>query len=138
MNASDLPRTTAAAAATLRVRALTAGDEAAWADYVGRHPQATFFHRIGWRHLLSDEMRHRTHYLIAERGGVLAGVLPLAEVRSRLFGHALSSLPFAVYGGALGDDGGVVRTLDEAALSLARRLDVQHLELRNRAAAHPD
>jgi len=41
----------------------------------------------------------RTHYLVAERGSEIVGVLPLAEVKSRLFGHALTSLPFCVYGG---------------------------------------
>ena len=42
------------------------------------------------------------HYLLAERGGAIVGVLPLAEVKSRLFGHALVSLPFGVYGGRRG------------------------------------
>ena len=66
---------------------------------------ATFFHRIGWR----DDPRggvpapHRT-YLLAERGGAIVGVLPLAEVSSRLFGHSLVSLPFCVYGGPAADD----------------------------------
>jgi hypothetical protein len=47
--------------------------------------------------------RHRTHYLLAERGGEIVGVLPLAQVKSRLFGHSLVSLPFCAYGGVLAD-----------------------------------
>ena len=66
-------------------------------------PEATFFHRIGWRddHRATCSATAR-HYLLAERGGAIVGVLPLAEVKSLLFGHALVSLPFCVYGGAGG------------------------------------
>jgi FemAB-related protein (PEP-CTERM system-associated) len=141
MKPDDLPPHMAhpvAAAPEVVVRPFAAGEESAWDDYVLRHAGATFFHRIGWRRLLSGVMRHRTHYLVAERDGGWAGVLPLAEVRSRLFGHALVSLPFAVYGGALGDDAGVVAALDAHALQLARELGVQHLELRHREIVHPD
>ena len=140
MNAGDLPPVLArpAAGVPVTVRPMLGSDETAWEQYVAAHPDATFFHRPGWRRLLHDEMRHRTHYLVAERQGRLVGVLPLAEVRSRLFGHALTSIPFAVYGGALGDDGAVVAVLDRHAVDLARDLGVQHLELRNRTPAHPD
>ena len=34
-----------------------------------------------------------------ESAGAIVGVLPLAEVRSQLFGHSLVSTPFCVYGG---------------------------------------
>ena len=75
----------------------------------GRHfvqtcPEATFFHRIEWRDIIERVFGHRTHYLIAEQGGQITGVLPLAEVKSLLFGHSLVSLPFAVYGGAAVND----------------------------------
>jgi FemAB-related protein (PEP-CTERM system-associated) len=140
MRPSDLPHLVTAPSSTDRivVRPFAEGDEAAWDAYVLQHANATFFHRIGWRTLLTDVMRHRTHYLVAERGGRWAGVLPLAEVRSRLFGHALASLPFAVYGGALGDGADVLAALDAEALRLARHLGVQHLELRQRHAVHAD
>src|SRR5690606_15368742 len=81
------------------VRSCTPADEEHWERFVERCPDASFFHRIGWRTVLEEVFRHRTHYLLAEREAELIGVLPLAEVRSRLFGHALTSLPFGVYGG---------------------------------------
>ncbi len=83
----------------LRVRSLAAGDEARWDAFVDACAPATFFHRAGWRDILENVFRHRCHYLIAERGDAICGVLPMAEIRSRLFGHALVSLPFCVYGG---------------------------------------
>ena len=89
-----------AAGAPLTVRPYREADCAAWSEFVERCPEATFFHQIQWREIIEDVFCHRTHYLVAERGGQLSGVLPLAQVKSLLFGHSLISLPFAVYGGA--------------------------------------
>jgi FemAB-related protein (PEP-CTERM system-associated) len=125
-------------AASLRVRPFSPADSHAWEAFVLRCPEATFFHRIGWREIIEQEFRHRTHYLLAERSGELAGVLPLAEVRSRLFGHALVSLPFAVYGGPAAVDAEARTALIDAAVGLADKLGVEHLELRDRTRLQPD
>ncbi len=121
----------------LTVRPFVAGDRAAWTSFVHRSPDATFFHRIGWRDIIENVFGHRTHYLLAERGGEIVGVLPLAQVKSVLFGHSLVSLPFAVYGGAAANDAGAREPLHTAAVDLARRLGVDHLELRNRVSHEP-
>ena len=114
------------------VRAFTPSDAQSWEAYVEACAEASFFHRIGWSQIIEDVFRHRPHYRIAERGGQIVGILPLAEVKSRLFGHALVSLPFCVYGGPAADDADAARVLIEAASDLARSLGVEHLELRNR------
>jgi len=120
------------ATATLKVRPFTEADRAAWAAFVEACPDATFFHRIEWRDIIEQTFKHRTHYLLAERGGEIAGVLPLAQVKSLLFGHSLVSLPFAVFGGAAVSDQSARAPLHAAAVELARQLRVDHLELRNR------
>ncbi len=79
---------------------------------------------------------HRTHYLFAERNGRIAGVLPLGHIRSRLFGNALISTPFCVYGGIATEDSEVFSALESAACALAERLKVDYLEMRNREARH--
>ena len=78
-----------AAAMPLRVRGFGQADRARWEAFVHRCPDATFFHRIGWRDIIEQCFGHTTHYLLAERGAQIVGVLPLAEVKSLLFGHAL-------------------------------------------------
>jgi FemAB-related protein (PEP-CTERM system-associated) len=120
------------------VRSFVVADAQRWEDFVHRCPDATFFHRVGWHEIIEEIFRHRCHYRIAERGGRVVGILPLAEVKSRLFGHALVSLPFCVYGGPAADDVAVERRLIEAASELARSLGVEHLELRNRSPKHPE
>ncbi|HTQ00913.1 MAG TPA: FemAB family XrtA/PEP-CTERM system-associated protein [Casimicrobiaceae bacterium] len=114
------------------IRAYADADAGRWDAFVDRNLDATFFHRIGWREILEDVFGHRTHYLIAERSGDIAGILPLAEVKSPFFGHSLASLPFCVYGGPVALDASTERALVAAGENLARSLGVGHLELRNR------
>jgi FemAB-related protein (PEP-CTERM system-associated) len=120
------------------VRRASGADDAHWESFVADCAEATFFHRIGWRHIIETVFRHRTHYLIAERGTTIVGVLPLAEVRSRLFGHSLSSLPFAAYGGAASVEPAATSALHAATCELADTLGVDHLELRNRQVREAD
>ena len=54
---------TPARAPALTVRAFRREDDGAWDAFVARCPNATFFHRIGWREILEEVFRHRTHYL---------------------------------------------------------------------------
>src|SRR5580698_5785314 len=104
-----------AGASACSVRSLTAGDCERWNAYVQSHPEATFFHLCEWERVLRQAFSHRVHYLYAESGGQLVGVLPLAEVKSLLFGHALISTPFCVYGGILASDAAAHRELERAA-----------------------
>ena len=123
------------------IRRLDPHDAAAatrWDAFVAACPQATFFHRSGWQGVLRKAFRHDTHFLYAESGGEVTGVLPLAHVRTLLFGQALVSLPFAVYGGVACSDEGAAQALEEEAQRLARQLRVEHLELRHRQRRHAD
>jgi len=130
----DRPDLVAAAYAPLVIKELARGEEARWEAFIMRCPEATFFHRVGWREIVEGVFHHRCHYLYAERAGEIVGVLPLAEVKSVLFGHAVRSLPFCVYGGAAVTDQAATPLLHAAARLVARRLGASHLELRNRVA----
>ncbi len=111
---------------------------AAWDAYVLAAPGATFFHRAGWQRVLRQAFRHQTYFLAAERDGRIVGVLPLAHVKSFLFGSALTGLPFAVYGGVVADDEAAASALEREAQRLAQQLGVQHLEMRNVEPRHAD
>ena len=126
-----------AQAGALAVRPYQDSDRQAWDAFVFACPQATFFHRIGWREIFETVFKHRSHYLIARRGEQIVGVLPLVRVKSLLFGNALTSLPFAVYGGVAVTDAAATGALHQSAITLGRELGVQHLELRNRETLEP-
>ena len=123
----------------LTVARLQAAHRKEWDRFVMRCPEATFFHRAGWQEVIEKAFGHRTHFLVARRPGVgIEGVLPLAEIRSRLFGHSLISLPFCVYGGIAAESSEARDALDAEAQQLAASLGVGHLEYRNRRPFHTD
>ena len=127
----DQARAAATPTRPLRVRTMVDGDRPAWDAFVEDCAEATFFHRSCWRRVVEKGLGHRTHFILAERDGQVAGVLPLAEVRSRLFGHNLVSLPGCVYGGVAASDAGARRALTEEACQIAGRLRADTLEMRN-------
>jgi FemAB-related protein (PEP-CTERM system-associated) len=137
MNLIDAEASDARTSAGLAVRLAADGDAARWDAFVERCPEATFFHRFGWKAVIETVFAHRTVYLLAERDASVVGVLPLAEIRSRLFGHSLVSLPFCVYGGVAATDPAAVHALHAEARRIAAELNVAHLELRNRIAREP-
>ena len=137
MSASVREHAPAAAAIQLHVRQYAAADQQRWNEFVRNHPEGTFFHLAEWQDVLRDAFGHRSHYLLAECGGEIRGVLPLALVSSTLFGRALISTPFCVYGGIVCDSPEAHHALTEAACALGRQLQVDYVELRNRRRQHP-
>lgn len=107
-----------------------------WDAYVNTAPAATFFHRAGWKTVLERAFGHRTFFLYARQDGEIVGVLPLAQIKSALFGNTLASLPFCVYGGIVADSDEVALALREEACRLAQQLKVDALELRNMTASN--
>jgi FemAB-related protein (PEP-CTERM system-associated) len=123
---------------TIACSALDPARETAWDDFVAGHPDATFFHQSAWRHVIARAFGHRTHYIIAERDGAVVGVLPLAHVKSALFGQTLISVPFCVYGGPLAVDAAVEAALAAAADAVMARIGVKVMEWRPLHALHGD
>ena len=116
----------------IREADLCDGAEVARLDaFVRDTPGATPFHLTGWSRAVEQGCRQRARYLVAERAnGGIAGVLPLTEMRSALFGRALVSTGFGVGGGVLGT---AVEELASGAWALAGRLGCPSVELRGGA-----
>ena len=122
----------------LQVRELTESEYGRWDRFVADCPDATFFHLAGWKTVLEKAFGHRTHYLYAERDGVIEGVLPLGHIKSLFFGNTLVSTPFCVYGGIASRSDQAASALRQAATNLAEELKVDALELRNLQPTEPD
>ncbi len=105
-----------------------------WDEYVKSHEAGTFFHLSGWKNVIEKSFGHPCFYLLAKSEDQIVGVLPLVEVKSSLFGHALVSTPFCVYGGALANDEEIRKQLESEACTLAESLGVDYLELRYKSA----
>lgn len=116
----------------IEIRAGTPADDDARDRYVRAHARGSFFHLSGWRRVVERVMRHRGQDLLAFRDGRLVGVLPLVRCRSLLGPPALISMPYAVYGGPLGDARPIEEVLFRAAERTAVEGRVGRLELRCR------
>jgi serine/alanine adding enzyme len=92
---------------------------------IGRHP--------GWLSVLERGLQQTAYALEATEGGETVGYLPLAYVRSLLFGRFLVGLPYLNSGGVLGNDDLVRACLIDGAVQLADALKVRYLELRHEA-----
>ena len=116
---------------TLRVERY-AGNRDEWDAFVSAHPQATNYHRIGWKEVVERSFGHESIYLmVRDTGDDLRGILPLVRMKSLLFGNFLVSLPFFNYGGLLCTDGAAQAVLLEAADAVLRDTGATHLELRH-------
>ena len=122
----------------LRVAELQPTDFGCWDRFVADCSDATFFHRAGWKTVIERAFGHRTCFLFAKAGDRVEGILPLAEVKSVMFGHSLVSLPFCVYGGIAATTERARRALDNAARQRAEQLKVGHLEYRSIVSSHSD
>ena len=127
-----------ASALAVTVRPFEDADSARWDSFVRNCAAGTFFHLAACKRVIERAFGHRTHYLIAERGGAVSGVLPLTHVRSALFGSALISNAFAVYGGPVAADADSLQALDAAATRLMEKRRVATLEFRGFAPYRAD
>ena len=123
---------------SLTVREMTAADFARWEGYVAAHPQATFFHRPGWKRVIEASFGQACPSLCAERHGQIVGILPLAHYKSALFGNALISNGACMGGGPLADDDAAYDALDQAAIALLHRVGASYIEYRRPLRRHAD
>ena len=124
--------------AIVMVQRLDEASNSQWDKFVRSCPDATFFHRAGWKYVIESTFGHRCYFLYAQRAGAICGVLPLVHIKSALFGNSLVSTGFTVGGGPVVTDSDAISVLENAAIALADELDVDFLEFRNGKQTHPD
>lgn len=106
-------------------------DRAEWNVFVLAEPAATAAHLWEWAFAIADTYGHPTHHLVARDETGIAGILPLTEVRSRLFGKSLTSLPYLDTGGIVATRPAAWSGLLAAACELAFGLGIRRLDLRH-------
>src|SRR5215468_11837435 len=122
---------------SVRILPLDATNAAAWDVFVRARPDGTFFHLSAWAQVIAQSFGHATHYVLAEQDGAVVGVLPLARMKTLLFGDLLASTPYCVYGGALTATPEAGAALDAHAFELQAKLRTPCLEYRRFGAADP-
>jgi len=120
------------------IKTLDSSNYEKWDNYVAHAKSATFFHQSGWKEVVERAFGYPTYYLYTENQGEVTGILPLVHIKSLLFGNALLSNAFCVYGGIVANDQATHQELDKEACRLAEELAVDYLEMRNRVQKMPN
>jgi FemAB-related protein (PEP-CTERM system-associated) len=110
----------------------------AWERFVDVHGGGSFYHRYDWRAINANAFGHRSAYLAAVDGDEFAGVLPIVQLKSRLFGNIACSLPFVNYAGVLARSDDAQNTLLQEAQRLSQEWGIDYLEIRSRRVIHND
>jgi serine/alanine adding enzyme len=103
-------------------------------EFVRSMPGARLCHMPVWTRMVEQAFGHKGYYLVARAEGRVCGVLPMMQVRSRLFGNRMISQAFSDYGGALAAEPAAQDALYTYATDLARRHRCGSIEFRNTAA----
>jgi len=130
-----------------KIKCAGALDRDIWDSYVGNHPDASLFHRFGWREVIHRTYAHATYYLMASdeepdaaapRAGEarrsvesVRGVLPLVHLKHGIFGNCLVSLPFVDSGGILASCRKAEEILLSEAIKIGRATGAIRIELRH-------
>lgn len=114
----------------MTIELLKQKDENKWDDFVSRHPDATFYHQIGYKKVIEKTFGHQSYYLIAKEKNKISAVLPLFRIKSRLLPSCLVSLPFTGYGGVLAENEQAKNLLLEKAKEIYQKEKLAYLMLR--------
>lgn len=108
------------------------GHEVADAEaYVLEHPASSIWHRPSVASFIANTYGHRTRFFCAyDEQNSLVGVLPVVQLKSRLFGNFLVSTPYFNYGGVLANSPKIARALIDQANEWRHELGADSLEMR--------
>ncbi|MGI5927254.1 MAG: lipid II:glycine glycyltransferase FemX [Thermacetogeniaceae bacterium] len=105
--------------------------EAGWRDFLADQPKAGIFHTPEWANFIYQTFHYKPYYLFArDSSRRITGFLPLFQIKSRLTGNRLCSLPFAYQCSILGDPTSQRILLDKA-VELVEELNAAYLEVRD-------
>lgn len=109
------------------VREIQPGEGERWDAYVRNCPFSAPRHLYGWKLVMEEVFKSKTHYLLVEKNGNITGVLPLISIRSLVAGKYITSLP----GGLCADDDETAGELLEHAKAFVRAGNFSYLILRD-------
>jgi len=103
--------------------------ESKWDDYASKN-DASIYHTSRWAHLIKKVFGHKSHHIAALDEGNIVGILPLVQLKSRLFGNFIVSMPYFNYGGVIADNDEIIHALLKSANELSIKLACSHIEMR--------
>jgi len=110
----------------------SAADIEAWQHYVQNNPRCSAYHDYSIRDCITTSMSHHSVYLLAiDNQNTVQGIFPCVQLRSKLFGNLMVSVPFFNYGGPVGNSDDAEQLLIEEMIKYARKRNATSLEMRD-------
>jgi serine/alanine adding enzyme len=103
-----------------------------WDGFVAGRKLCVNYHRWAWKRVIEQAFGWKSFYLMTECDGNVSGILPLAWLKSPLFGNLLCSLPFVSAAGLVTDTPEAAETLLTEAIRTAKEVKAEYVELRHR------
>lgn len=114
----------------MNIRIASTEDSQSIDRYIDRSDTSSIYHKYAWCSVIKKSFGHEYYYLICEDNGFLGGILPMAHLKSKLFGNFLVSMPYFNYGGVCADTEINRNQLIEEAIKIADNIGASHIELR--------
>ncbi len=117
---------------SVRAFSFTQEEKNLWEAYVKAKDSCLGYALPAWFTIFEQAFGHKTHALVAQNEAQnIVGILPICQVKSKIFGTNLCSLPFVNYGGLLSDTAEANTALLHAAQKLRKELKTESIELRH-------
>jgi FemAB-related protein (PEP-CTERM system-associated) len=120
--------------AQIFVREMTPEDTENWDNFINSSSEGLPTQFSAWQEIIQSSYGHRCYFLMALGNQRIKGVLPIFEVKSRITGHSLQSMP----GGICAETPEAAYALIETANAIAIQNQADYLLLRDSRQAWPD
>lgn len=102
-----------------------------WNDYVSNNSRCSAYHRYEFKTIIEQAFQQTPHYLLAvDSHENIVGILPSVQLKSRLFGNYIISMPYFNYGGPIANHADIEQQLVQALICKAESLGIEHIEFR--------
>lgn len=103
-----------------------------WNKYIDGHPNATIYHHYHMKTLVEETFGHKCYFWsLKKANNTICAILPMVEMKSRLFGHFFISIPFFNYGGILADNQNYASQIQNEAAHQISKSDAEYIEFRD-------
>lgn len=104
--------------------------EEEWKEFLSNCNSATIYHTPEWKKFLEDTFHYKPYYFFAKNeSGEIVGFLPMFQIKSRLTGNRLCSVPFAHICGPVGNEN-LLGDLVSSSFNLFNDLKLDSFEIR--------
>lgn len=111
-------------------------DRALWESFLLENKLCHHAYNWSWQYIIKNVFKHKPFYLIAKEGNKLSGIAPLFNVKSKLFGNSLISIPYLNAGGIIANNEDVKEKLLEEVYKIAEETKASYVELRHSKEVH--